>query len=83
MVFAFAGWAFATLAIIAIFNTISFESFFVVCLIGFITITMLSGPFTSRTRSRSRANLVILAGVIIFFTIILNKALDVLGIRLF
>jgi hypothetical protein len=83
LIFAFVGWTFATLAIMAIFNSINLEYLFVLYLIGFILITMLSGPFTARPRWRSRANVVILAGVLVFFIMVINKALDILGIKLF
>ncbi|MGE5465281.1 MAG: hypothetical protein ACM3PB_00100 [Betaproteobacteria bacterium] len=82
LIFASGGWVFATLAILAILDNISFESFFVICLIGFILITVLSGPDTARPRWRSRVNVVMLAGFVVFLIIIINKVLNILGIEI-
>lgn len=81
LIFTFGGWAFATLVVLAILDNISFESFFVICLIGFILITMLSGPYIARPRWRSRVNIVVLAGVVVFLFIVTDKALNILGIN--
>ncbi len=80
LIFAFGGWALATLAIMAILDSISFEYFFILCLIGLILITMLSGTYTTRPRWRSRVNVVILAGFVVFLIIVINKVLNILGI---
>jgi len=78
----FGAWAFLALAVLAVFQSLSFEYFFVLCLIGFLVIVELSGPFASRPRWRSRVNTVILLGVILFSLVVVKKVLDILGIRL-
>jgi hypothetical protein len=78
----FGAWAFLALAVLAVFQSLSFEYFFVLCLIGFLVIVELSGPFASRPRWRSRVNVVILLGVILFSLVVVIKVLDILGIRL-
>jgi hypothetical protein len=78
----FGAWAFLTLAILAVFQSLSIEYFFVLCLIGFLVIVELSGPFASRPRWRSRVNVVILLGVVMFSLIVVKKVLDILEIRL-
>lgn len=83
IVITFGAWAFLALAVLAVFGSLSFEYFFVLCLIGFLVIVELSGPFASRPRWRSRVNVVILLGVAVFALIVVQKVLDILGIRLF
>lgn len=79
----FGAWVFLALAILTFFPPLSYEYFFVLCLIGFLIIVELSGPFASRPKWRSRVNVVILIGVIIFSLIVAGKVLGILGIRLF
>lgn len=79
----FGAWAFLALAVLAVFGSLSFEYFFVLCLIGFLVIVELSGPFASRPRWRSRVNAVILLGVVVFTLIVVKKVLDILGIKPF
>ena len=76
----FGAWAFSALALLAVFGSLTFEYFFVLCLIGFLVIVELSGPFASRPRWRSRVNLVILLGVAVFALIVAGKVLAILGI---
>jgi 4-amino-4-deoxy-L-arabinose transferase-like glycosyltransferase len=83
IVVVFGAWAFLALAILAVFGSLGFEYFFVLCLIGFLVIVELSGPFASRPRWRSRVNTVILLGVVVFSLIVVKKVLDILGIKPF
>jgi hypothetical protein len=83
IVMAFGGLASVVLAVLMLFDFMSFELYFILCLLGFMAVVHLSGPFISRPRWRSRANLVILAGVFLFGLIVLNKVIDILGIRPF
>jgi 4-amino-4-deoxy-L-arabinose transferase-like glycosyltransferase len=76
----FGAWAFFALALLAVFGSLTFEYFFVLCLIGFLVIVELSGPFASRPRWRSRVNVVILLGVVVFALIVAGKVLAILGI---
>lgn len=79
----FGAYAMMALAALAVFNALSAEYYFVLCLIGFLIIVELSGPFASRPRWRSRVNLVIALGVFVFALIVINKVLEILRIRLF
>ncbi len=79
----FGAWAFLALAVLAVIGSLDFEYFFVLCLIGFLVIVELSGPFASRPRWRSRLYAVILLGVVVFALIVVNKVLGIIGIRLF
>ncbi|BAI60948.1 conserved hypothetical protein [Methanocella paludicola SANAE] len=80
LVYIFGGWIFVVLALLALFDSISYEYFFVLCLIGFLVIVELSGPFTVRPAWRSRVNIVIILGVIVFSFIVVEKVLAILGI---
>jgi hypothetical protein len=83
IVMTFGGWAFFVLATLLIFNVLSLEFYFMLCLIGFLVIVHMSGPFISRPKWRSRLNWFIVASIIIFFLIVIGKVLDILKIRLF
>ncbi len=83
IVMTFGGLASLVLAVLMLFDFLGFEIYFMLCLLGFMAIVNLSGPFISRPRWRSRANLLILAGVFLFGLIVVNKVLDILGIRPF
>jgi len=71
---------FMVLALLALFGSVSYEYFFVLCLIGFLVIVELSGPFTVRPAWRSRVNVVIILGVLVFSLIVVEKVLAILGI---
>jgi len=79
----FGAWVFAVLALLTLFQSLDPEYFFVLCLIGFLIIVELSGPFTVRPEWRKRVNVAIVVGVFIFGLIVANKVLNILGIRLF
>lgn len=83
LVYIFGAWMFSVLALLVLFQSLNFEYFFVLCLIGFLIIVELSGPFTVRPEWRKRVNIVILIGVLIFGLIALTKVINILGIKLF
>lgn len=82
----FGVWVFLALAVLVVFTGMNgpdiVEYFFVLCLIGFLVIAELSGPFASRPRWRSRVNVVIFIGVIVFCLIVAKIVLAIPGIRL-
>lgn len=80
LVYIFGGWMLVVLALLALFGSISYEYFFVLCLIGFLVIVELSGPFTVRPAWRSRVNVVITLGVLVFSLIVVEKVLAILGV---
>ena len=77
------GWAVFVLATLLVLNLLSLELYFMLCLIGFLVIAQMSGPFVSRPLWRSRVNLVIVAGIVAFGLIVAGKVLGMLQIRLF
>lgn len=83
LVYAFGAWMFAVLALLTLFQSLDAEYFFVLCLIGFLIIVELSGPFTVRPEWRKRVNLAIVIGVLVFSLIVINKVLDILGMKIF
>jgi hypothetical protein len=82
LVYFFGGWVLVVLALLALFNSINYEYFFVLCLIGFLVIVELSGPFTVKPAWRSRVNIVIILGVVLFTLIIVEKVLAILNISI-
>jgi hypothetical protein len=83
IVVAFGGLASITLAVLMLFDVLNFELYFMLCLLGFMAIVHLNGPFIFRPKWRSRANAVIFVGILVFAMIVLGKVLDILRIRLF
>ena len=83
IVMIFGGLAVLLLAALLVFNVLSLELYFMLCLISFLVIAQMSGPFISRPRWRSRINTVIVVGIVVFVLIVLGKVLDILRIRLF
>jgi hypothetical protein len=79
----FGGLAVLLLAALLIFNVLSLELYFMLCLISFLVIAQMSGPFISRPRWRSRINIVIIVSIAVFVLIVISKVLDILHIRLF
>jgi len=79
LTYLFGGWMFVVLSLLALFGSVSYEYFFVLCLIGFLVIVELSGPFIVRPAWRSRVNIVIFLGVLVFSLIVLEKVLAILG----
>jgi len=71
---------FVVLSLLVLFGSINYEYFFVLCLIGFLIIVELSGPFMVKPAWRSRVNIVIAIGVVIFAFIVLKKVVDIIGI---
>lgn len=82
LVYVFGGWVLVVLSLLALFNSINYEYFFVLCLIGFLVIVELSGPFTVKPAWRSRVNIVIILGVLLFTLIIVEKVLAILKISI-
>jgi hypothetical protein len=83
LVYVFGVWMLAVLTVLALLDSLSLEYFFVLGLIGFLIIVELSGPFTVKPAWRSRVNIVIAFGVLVFAFIVMTKVLNILGITLF
>jgi hypothetical protein len=82
IVYTFGGWVLLVLALLLLFNSLSYEYFFVLCLIGFLIIVELSGPYTVRPKWRLWVNIFILIGTLIFAIIVGQKVLDIVGITI-
>jgi hypothetical protein len=80
IVYTFGGWVCLVLALLLLFNSLSYEYFFVLCLIGFLIIVELSGPYTVRPKWRWWVNVFIVIGTAIFAIIVAQKVLDIVGI---
>jgi hypothetical protein len=83
MVMTFGGLAVLLMAVLLLFNILSLEIYFMLCLISFLVLVQMSGPFISRPKWRSRVNVVIAISIVGFILIVLGKVLDILQIRLF
>lgn len=79
----FGAYALLVLALLAVFDFLSVEYYFVLCLIGFLIIAQLSGPFVPRPRWRTRVNIVLLIGVLIFMLLVVSKVFEILKIKPF
>jgi hypothetical protein len=79
-VYIFSGWVLLVLSLLLLFNSLSYEYFFVLCLIGFLIIVELSGPYTVRPKWKLWVNVFITIGTIIFALIVAGKVLDIVGI---
>jgi hypothetical protein len=82
IVYTFGGWVLLVLSLLLLFNSLSYEYFFVLCLIGFLIIVELSGPYTVRPKWRLWVNVFILMGTVIFALIVAQKVLDIVGITI-
>lgn len=69
----FAGWTFTLLALLAVYKSIPYDLFFSLAFIGLLILIGLSGPFTVKPAWRSRIDLIIVAGAVIFLIIVAWK----------
>ncbi len=83
LVFIFAAWVLLSLTALTLFHMLSYEYFFILCLIGFPVIVLAIGPYTVKPAWRSRANIVVVLGAIAFAALMVVEMLDIVGIRLF
>jgi hypothetical protein len=83
LVFIFAAWVLLSLTALTLFHMLSYEYFFILCLIGFPIIVLAIGPYTVKPAWRSRANIVVIVGAFAFAALVVVEMLDIVGIRLF
>jgi hypothetical protein len=79
LVIALSIWIFTVLALLIFFKSLSFEFFFILCLIGFLIIIELSGHFLVKPKWRSRVNIIVVLGVIVFAVIVFARVLEIIG----
>jgi hypothetical protein len=82
LVFIFAAWALLALTALTLFHQLSYEYFFILCLIGFPIIVLAIGPYTVKPAWRSRANLVVMLGAFAFAVLVVVEVLAIVGIRI-
>lgn len=72
------GWMLATALALALLESLSYELFFVVSLIGFLVITELTAPFEVTPEWRSRLKWLIGLGLVVFGYIVVRRILEIL-----
>jgi hypothetical protein len=83
LVFIFAAWALLALTALTVFHLLSYEYFFILCLIGFPIIALAIGPYTVKPAWRTRVNLVVMLGMFAFAALVVIEVLGIVGIRIF
>lgn len=79
LVIIYGAWVFGVLGLLALFQSISVDIFFGLCLFGLIIIVELSGPYTTKPGWRAHINKAIFIGMLGFIIIVMNKVLIILG----
>ncbi|MGA9141418.1 MAG: hypothetical protein WBZ29_14420 [Methanocella sp.] len=79
MVLIFGGWVFLVLQIMALFQSINLEYYFMLCLTGLFIIVELSGPYIAKPRWRARIDATLAIGALIFGALVINKVQIMLG----
>lgn len=71
-------WMVATILVLALLGSVSYELFFVLSLLGLLVVTGLTAPFNITPAWRSRLKWLILAGLVIFGAIVIRRILEIL-----
>jgi hypothetical protein len=79
LVIIFSGWVLTVLVLLSVLNSLDYVYFFILCLIGFLIIVEVTGPFTTRPRWKSRVNVLIVIGLIAFSAIVITKVMEIIG----
>lgn len=79
----FGAGIYALLALFIVFNSLNVEYFFTLSLLGLLVLVHLMAPQTTNPKWKSRVNLFIGIGVLVFILIIVRKALGIVGLPLF
>lgn len=69
---------FATVLVLNLLGSLSVQLFFTISLIGFLVITGLTEPFTTRPAWRSRLRWIIILGLLGFMLIVVRRVLAIL-----
>jgi len=75
----FSAWVLVVLTVLVLLQSLNYEYFFVLCLIGFLILVELSGPFMTKPVWRKRINIVIAISVVVFAFIVYTKVMEILG----
>jgi len=71
-------WALSALLVLVVLQSLSYELYFVLTLIGVLVVTELTAPFNLTPRWRSRLKWVILAGLVVFAYVVVRRILSIL-----
>jgi dolichyl-phosphate-mannose--protein O-mannosyl transferase len=71
-------WMLGTVLALALLESLSYELFFVVSLIGFLVVTELTAPFNVTPRWRRRLTYLIAVGLLVFGYIVVRRILEIL-----
>jgi hypothetical protein len=71
-------WMLATVLVLTLLESLSYELFFVISLIGFLVVTELTAPFAVRPRWRRRLKWLIALGLAVFGYIVVRRILEIL-----
>lgn len=72
-------WLLATLLVLVLLGSFSYELFFVLSLIGFLVVTELTAPFLVTPRWRRRLRWPIAIGLVIFALIVARRIYEILS----
>lgn len=72
-------WIIVVLTVLVLLQSLSYEFFFILSLIGFLIIIELSGPFRIKPKWSSRVNIVLAIGVIIFAMMLFNSVMKIIS----
>lgn len=72
------GWMLATVVSFTLLDSLTYELFFVVSLIGFLIMIELTAPFNVTPQWRARLKWIIALGLIIFGYIVIRRILEIL-----
>lgn len=72
-------WIFATLFIMSLYGIPDYGYYFMICLIGFLALLQISGPFNSMPKWRARANVASIACMAIFAIIVISKIFEIVS----
>jgi hypothetical protein len=67
-----------TVVVLALLDSLSYELFFVVSLIGFLVVTELTAPFNVTPRWRRRLKWIIALGLLVFGYVVVRRILAIL-----
>lgn len=74
----FSIWALVALSVLVLLKSLDYQYFFVLCLIGFLILVELSGPFMTKPAWKRRVNIIIAIGVVLFAFIVYSKVMEII-----
>ena len=71
-------WFLGAALVLALLDSLEYELFFVVALIGFLVVMELTAPFNVTPRWRARLKWLVLAGLAVFGYVVVRRVLEIL-----